>query len=248
MRLFDSHLHAQHLPPSGQFAPPALVVAIAQHEWPALVEHYADGPQTWLALGVHPQHAGGWCEAWRQQLQQLLQLPGVVAVGEVGLDGGVSQVSAVQQQQALRAQLQLAVLAGKSLILHCHKQYAAMLELLQQEQAQRVGGIVHGFSGSVEVARQFWQLGFGLGIGRVVLNPAARRLPQVVAALPLAALVLESDAPCRGAETDNLPLLTAVAERVAAIRGIALAEVATQTAQNARRLLRLPVAVLGDSP
>lgn len=242
MRLFDSHIHIQLLDEFPPLITPALVPAIAEADWLPLLDRYGAVDDLWLALGVHPQHAVGWNEQSLVTLRRLVCHPKVVAIGEVGLDGGLNNVSMARQQRVLQDQVRLAVAVGKPLILHCYKSYGALLQLLRREHGDAVGGIIHGFSGSVEVALQLWQMGFAIGIGRVILNERARRLPETVVVLPDEALVLETDAPWPMAVTggeDGAVSLLRIAERVAALRGQPLADVAQMTEDNARRLLGL---------
>ncbi|MEA3464640.1 MAG: TatD family hydrolase, partial [Thermodesulfobacteriota bacterium] len=221
---------------------PALVPAIAESDWLLLLDRYGAVDDLWLALGVHPQYAAGWYGQSLVKLRRLIHHPKVVAIGEVGLDAGLTNVSMTRQQQVLQDQVRLAVAVGKPLILHCYKRFGALLQLLRNERADSVGGIVHGFSGSSEVALQLWQMGFGIGIGRVILNERTRRLPKTVITLPDEALVLETDAPWPTAVTggeDGAGALLHIAERIAVLRGQTLAEVADMTERNARRLLNL---------
>ncbi|OQY17413.1 MAG: hypothetical protein B6I36_09020, partial [Desulfobacteraceae bacterium 4572_35.1] len=105
---------------------------------------------------------------------------------------------------------------------------------------------VHGFSGSIEVALQLWQMGFAVGIGRTILNDTAHRLRKTVTALPDAAYTLETDAPWpewilpeqRGnnAGADALPQ---IAQQVAVLRQQTLDRVASNSAENTRRILHL---------
>jgi TatD DNase family protein len=120
-----------------------------------------------------------------------------------------------------------------------------LLEVLRSERAAQVGGIAHAFSGSLETARHFIDLGFALGIGGVATFPAARRLHEVVRSVPAEWLVLETDAPDlpphphRG-EANRPEWLALVAARVAALRGWTADETARITSANARRVLQLP--------
>lgn len=239
--MFDTHIHLQRLGQSFMPTDPVLVPAVSQEEWQPLLRQFADKVNVWLALGLHPQHAESWCEIYRQQLRQALSFPQVVAVGEVGLDAGF-KLTAADQERALRQQIRLAVAAQKPLILHCYKRYGRLLELLQQESAAQVGGIVHGFSGSIEVALSLHALGFGVGIGRVILNDHARRLIAAVTQLPRGMLVLETDAPWPqhfGAQ-DWSAVLVKIVEKIAQLRRESEFDVVNYTQCNAYRLLRLP--------
>lgn len=247
MKLFDSHVHLQLLnePLLSAFTP-ALVPAVAEEDWLPLLRNYAGVDNLWLALGVHPQYAHQWHAQSLLILRQLCAHPRVVAIGEVGLDRHITSADQSLQRQVLGAQIRLAVELNKPLILHCYKQYAALIEILHNCQATGsagVGGIVHGFSGSPELALRLWKMGFALGIGRVVLNDRARRLRATVEQLPAAAIVLETDAPwplkSGGGGENGVGSLGRIAERVAALRGQTLAEVAAMNSTNLYRILKL---------
>lgn len=239
--MFDTHIHLHLLPEHLNVASPVLVPAVTQKDWSLMLEQFSGQPNVWLALGLHPQQVGCWCEAYRQQLKSLLHHPQVIAIGEVGLHAALES-SDEEQEIALRQQIRLALEVGKPLSLHCYKRYGRLLEILQQESAATVGGIVHGFSASVEVALALQKLGFGVGVGRVILNDKARRLAEVVTQLPAEMLVLETDAPWpkHYGPQDWTAVLTHIVEKIAQLRNESELEVLNYTQGNARRLLKLP--------
>lgn len=238
--MFDTHIHLQLLPQNVNVTGPVLVPAVTQKDWHVLLEQFAGLPNVWLALGLHPQQVDCWCEAYRHQLKCLLRHPQVVAIGEVGLDAAVDASDDVQEI-ALRQQIRLALEVGKPLILHCYKRYGRLLEILQQESAVTVGGIVHGFSASVEVALALHKLGFGIGVGRLILNNKARRLAEAIPQLPAEMLVLETDAPWpqHYGSQDWTTVLTQIVEKIALLRNESEHDVLNYTEYNARRLLKL---------
>jgi len=254
LRLFDSHIHLQ-LMQSEAFWPDntdwVLVPAVRPKEWARMLTSYADNSKVWLALGVHPQYAHEWDQYRAKQLRQLLGQPRVVAVGEAGLDAKVNADMDGQrwQQHVLEEQIELAVEMKKPLILHCYKRYDVLMRMLQQEVRCIVGGVVHGYSGSSELALQLWRLGFAIGIGRNILNPRARRLRATVTVLPDEAYVIETDAPWPAAalmhgdqgktEAEGANSLMQIAIQVAELRRQSLQHVAAVTAANARRIMKL---------
>ena len=114
-----------------------------------------------VAPGLHPQAAGDWNAACRDELAELLLQPGCVAVGEIGLDVVVDVPMSVQEQ-VFREQLRLAVALNRPVLLHARRTTGQVLTILKQEGVQRVGGIWHAFSGSRETAREAMKLGFAL--------------------------------------------------------------------------------------
>ncbi len=246
MNLFDSHIHLQRLNPPHHFDAAvkwALVPAITRDDWEPLLHNYGHTDGRYIALGVHPEYAEQWNQQAATQLEQLVKHPRVVAIGEVGLD---SNYADDLQQQVLRQQIKIALTADKALILHCYKRYAALLDILHEEQAHLIGGIVHGYTGSLEIALQLWQLGFVIGIGRTILNPHARRIRATVKALPDAAYVIESDAPWSAHILEHHPdmnqgagALLSIAAQIAELRGQSLEQVACISANNAQRILHI---------
>jgi len=179
-----------------------------------------------------------------QNLGTLQELSaGGVAIGETGLDPSYT-VSLELQERAFREQLRVAVCCGLPALVHCRRAFQHVVKILREERADRVGGIMHAFSGSAEMAQEFIRLGFAISIsGTVTWNHAVKPL-RVARELPLEHLVLETDAPdmtpqrYRGAF--NRPAwIIETARQVAEVRGVSLEEVARVTTGNARRVLRL---------
>ncbi len=203
--------------------------------WQRLVDLAEQATDIYAAPGLHPAYAGQWSAQAARQLRVLVNHPRVVAVGEIGLDGAVGPPMS-EQKQLLRKQLQIAISAGLPVLLHARRATGPLLDILRElEIGNKVGGIWHGFSGSLQVAQQLVQLGFKIGVGPILLRGNARKLPQAVSTLPASALVLETDLPDM-AETPGT--LLDVARKVAELRGISVATVAQITTENARGLFK----------
>jgi TatD DNase family protein len=218
-----------------------VVPGVHPRNWRGIAAVAAENREIFPAFGIHPMHAE--CVS-DQVLCQLSELGSrAVAIGEIGLDPAYP-VSLEQQEKAFRAQLQVAVTLGLPVLVHCRRSFQRLLKILHEEHAAQVGGIMHAFSGSVEMAHDFIRLGFAISIsGTVTWNKAVKPL-QLARDLPLEQLVLETDAPDmtpqrhRGAI--NRPAwLREAAEKVAELRGISQEEVARVTTENVRRILRL---------
>lgn len=222
------------------------------------------------ALGIHPLYVPRAHDEDLDRLDAELQAhrgdPRLVAVGEIGLDFFVPALCEPamreRQQHFYRAQLRLARQHGLPVILHVRRSADVLLKHLRE--LPTGGGIAHAFSGSTEQAQAFLAQGFKLGFGGASTFDAARRLRALAASLPVDALVLETDAP------DMPPqwLYTPVAERaqgrpqglntpaelprigaeMAALRGIAVDELAAATTANARAALPRLQAVEDTSP
>lgn len=250
--LFDSHCHLNlaplkyRLPELLQEADDAGVIGFVVpgvhpdgwHEISLLVSKY---PQIFPAYGIHPMNAGSVTDKTFMHLSELASLS--VAIGEIGIDPSYS-VSIEVQERAFREQLRIAVKADLPVLVHCRRSFQRVFKIIQDEGADKVGGIMHAYSGSVEMAREFIKLGFLISIsGTVTWNHAIRPI-QIARELPLKHLVIETDAPdmtperYRGAF--NKPSwLKEVAERLAEIRGISIKDVADATTENIIRILRL---------
>ncbi|WP_148897200.1 TatD family hydrolase [Geothermobacter ehrlichii] len=252
-QLFDTHVHLDRLGPDQDSATALaeagragvgawLVPGVRRQHWPDLLS-LAGAPRIWAAPGLHPMMAGQWGAAAEVELAELLQRPECVAVGEIGLDG-LLDVPFQLQEPAFRGQLRLAVAAGKPVLIHCRRAWGELLAILRQEQAGRVGGILHGFGGSPRIASEALELGFVIAFGGPLTYPNARKRVEVLRTLPVEAIVLETDAPDlpphpHRKEPNRPEWLPLIARRVAEIRGWSLAETARITTANARRVLNL---------
>ena len=253
IELFDTHIHLDRLS-TGDLASEIdqaqqqginsfLIPGIEPSNWDRLTEIAGQHTGIFLAPGVHPLAAESWSAQVESRLVQLLAHPAVVAIGEIGLDYKLP-VPPELQEKIFRDQLRLAVAAGRPLLLHCRGPLARCLEIFREEQGPLVGGILHAFSGSVEMAHVALRLNLSLGLGGGITWPEARRAPEVLRALPATAFVLESDAPDQSPEPHrharNRPLwLALIAKCCAELRHCSLEEIAAQTTTNARRILNL---------
>lgn len=254
IELFDTHIHLDRLP-QDELADELgraqslgissfLIPGITPSGWEKLTTLAEQHTGLFLAPGLHPLAAESWSPEVAEQLTHLLANPAVVAIGEIGLDDK-SAVPMSLQENAFRGQLRIAVAAGLPLLLHCRGPLARCLQIFKEEQGPDVGGILHAFSGSLDMARIALHLNLALGFGGGITWPEARRAPEALRTLPATAFVLESDAPDQSPEPHrherNRPLwLGLIATRSAELRNCPRAEVAAQTTANARRILRLP--------
>ena len=194
------------------------------------------------AFGIHPMHADLVDD---QALGHLAEFaPRGVAIGEIGLDSLYSVPLAVQER-AFREQLRLAVSLGLPVLVHCRRAFQRTLQILREEKARQVRGIMHAFSGSVEMAMEFIRLGFLISISGTVTWDKAVRPVRLARQLPLEHLVLETDAPdlppqvFRG-QPNQPSYLVEMQRAVAQIRGIPPRDVLRQTTKNVEQLLDEP--------
>lgn len=252
--LFDTHIHLDRIPQGvleDELAQAQeigitsfLIPGVDRPGWGKLTELAEQHSSIYLAPGLHPLAATSWSPACERELSLLLSHPAVVAIGEIGLDR-TAAVGMASQEEVFRAQLRIAVAAGYPVLLHCRGTLLRCLQIFAEEQGSRVGGILHAFSGSIEMAQLALRLNLVLGFGGAITWPGARRAPQALRTLPAAAFVLESDAPDQSPAPHrgeaNRPLwLDLVARHGAVTRNATRHELAAQTTANARRILRLP--------
>ena len=148
-----------------------------------------------IALGIHPHFLPDDMEEALQQLSASLSRykDKVVAVGEIGLDYVFETDAAVQRDYFIR-QLWLANEFALPVIVHHRKSHNDLIRLLKQHPVPR-GGVIHAFSGSQQEADTYIDMGFKLGIGGTITYPRAKKTRETVASVPLASLLLETDAP-----------------------------------------------------
>ncbi len=196
------------------------------------------------AVGVHPHHVAEVDDRAYAELRQLAAHPRVVAYGEVGMDGVKGYVPLDLQRDHFRRQVVLAKELGLPLIVHDRETHAEVLAILQEAAPFPAGGVMHCFSGDAALAREVLALGFYVSVPGVVTFNNAAVLQEVVAAVPLNALLVETDgpflapAPWRGKRNEPAHVLYTAA-KVAAVKGVSLDEVARQTTANAESLFGL---------
>jgi TatD DNase family protein len=197
-------------------------------------------PGIWASVGIHP-HAAATVDAKAlAELKTLAAQDKVVAIGEIGLDFYRDRAPRDLQRAAMRAQIRLARELGKPLIVHDRDAHAEVLAILQEEGASEVGGVMHCFSGDPELARACAALGFFISFAGPLTYPNSN-LGKVAAALPIDVMLVETDCPYlapqpwRGKRCEPA-YVSAIAEALAAIKGLTLEDVARVTSLNAFRL------------
>jgi len=194
------------------------------------------------AFGLHPMLAGRYDDMLMGKLSPFTGR--AVAIGEIGLDYVLTDVSRNKQQDAFRAQLRLAVEAGKPVLIHCRRAFRDLLRILGEEHVQRVGGVMHAFSGSLETACECIRMGLYISVAGTVTYRNAVRPLEVVRNIPLEQLLLETDSPYMTPEpyrgrANEPAFIVEIARKVAEIKGVSLAEVERVTTDNAKRLFRI---------
>ena len=201
-------------------------------------------PFVYGAVGVHPSETEELNDNLMDWLKHVSGEKKVVAIGEIGLDYYWKEPDLEIQKHWFVRQLQLAREVKLPVIIHSRDAAQDTLDIMKAEKAEEIGGVIHCFSYGTEMAREYLNMGFYLGIGGVVTFNNGRKLKEVVEYMPLDRIVLETDCPYlspvpnRGKRNSSLNL-PYVAEAISQIKGISPEEVIKITNQNARNLYRL---------
>ena len=192
----------------------------------------------YAAVGVHPHSVEELKDSDIEVLRQYTQEEKVVAIGEIGLDYYYEHSPRNIQQKWFEKQIVLARETQLPIIIHSRDAAKDTYDLLYKYASTLPkAGVIHCYSGSLEMARQYVEMGFYLGIGGVVTFKNAKKLMEVVKDIPLNSLVLETDAPYltpvphRGKRNDST-MLPYIAQAIAEIKQISLEEVVRQTREN----------------
>ena len=196
------------------------------------------------AFGIHPNDTDKLNAENFKRVRELCGMDRCVAVGEIGLDYYWPEPDASVQKEWFERQMDLAKRMGKPIVVHSRDAAQDTFEMMKAAHAEEIGGVIHCFSYSGEMAKRFVDMGFFIGIGGVVTFKNSKVIKEVVDYIPLEHIVLETDCPYlaptpfRGKRNSSL-LLPYVVEAIAAIKGISTEEVERITWENAHRLYRL---------
>ena len=196
------------------------------------------------AFGIHPEFADQLNEENFKRIEELCRLDVCVAVGEIGLDCYWPEPDVSIQKPWFERQMGLARHIGKPMVVHSRDAAQETYEMMKAAGAGDIGGVVHCFSYSKEMARLFVDMGFYIGVGGVITFKNGKKLKEVVEYIPLEHIVLETDCPYlapvpfRGKRNSSL-LLPHVVEAISEIKGISREEVEHITWDNAHKLYRL---------
>lgn len=196
------------------------------------------------AIGVHPSETAELNDEAFEWLRQQCQLEKCVAVGEIGLDYYWNEPDRELQKEWFRRQLNLARELAKPVIIHSRDAAKDTVDLMTEEHAEEIGGVIHCYSYTKETAEVFLKMGFYFGIGGVLTFKNAKKLKEAVAYIPLDRIVLETDCPYLAPEPNrgkrnsslNIPY---VVKALAEIKGVEEETVRKAAWENAHKLYRL---------
>ena len=217
-----------------------LTVSVDRDNIPRVLAHARAHDEVLASVGIHPAACSG-APVTTEELLAFAAEPKVVAIGETGLDYYYGAEHAERQQQSFVTHLQAASLAGLPVIVHTRDAQADTLRLLEEFADPAHAGVMHCFTESLEMARAAMDMNFMISFSGIITFRNADALREVVREVPLERMLVETDAPYlapvphRG-RTNQPCHVRHVAERVAAIKGVAFEEVAAVTTANFFRL------------
>lgn len=206
-----------------------------------LAEKY---PFVYASAGVHPSETAELNENNFEWLRKQCVHRKVVAIGEIGLDYYWEEPAHEIQKLWFSRQLDLAKAIRKPIIIHSRDAAKDTYDIMSAHGAKEIGGVIHCFSYSAEMALEYVKMGFYIGVGGVVTFKNGRKLKEVVEAVPIEWILLETDSPYLAPEPNrgmrnsslNLPY---IAEQIAEIKGMTYDEVISVTTENAKRMYQI---------
>lgn len=214
----------------------ALCVSVTLNKFPEVLAMAEAHSNIYASVGVHPDYEDE--DAFTvEDLVRLAQHPKVIAIGETGLDYFRLTGDLEWQRERFRTHIRAAIKAEKPLIIHTRAAAEDTIRIMREENAQLVGGVMHCFTESLEIALQAIELGFYISFSGIVTFKNAVALKEVAKIIPLDRVLVETDSPYlapipfRG-KINQPAYVKYVAEEVARLRGIPVEEVATATTKN----------------
>lgn len=255
MKLFDSHAHLnaeQFDEDREQMLERARAIGVSRilnigfnrETIPSSLQLAEKYDYIYSSVGWHPVDAKDYTENDYEWIKSLTNHPKVVAIGEIGLDYYWDTSPRDVQDHVFREQIRLAKEVDLPIIIHNRDAHGALLKVLKEERAYEIGGIMHAFSGSVEMAKACLDMNFYISFGGPVTFKNARVPKEVAREVPLDRLLIETDSPYltphpfRGKRNESSYVFY-VAQELAELRGLTTEEIAQITYDNAMKVLRL---------
>ena len=204
----------------------------------AIAEEYEN---IFAAVGVHPHDAREINDETLAKLNSMLTHPKVVALGEIGLDYYRDRSPRETQRTAFRQQIRLARKVGKPIIVHDRDAHDEVIQIMKEENAAEVGGVLHCFSGDLKMAKQCLELGFYISFTGTITYPKNETIRNIIAEIPIDRMLIETDCPYlspqkfRGKRNEPAHVRY-TAERLAEIKGLTIEDVARVTSRNCHDL------------
>lgn len=198
----------------------------------------------YAAVGIHPHDAKTWQDTDADLLSQWVKEEKVVAIGEIGLDYYYDLSPRDVQMAVCEKQMELAYRLDMPVVYHVRDAHQDMIDLMKSRKDKLSGGIIHCFSGSWEIAKEYLKMGFYISFAGPVTFKKAPKLQEAAMNVPLDRILVETDSPYltpepyRGRRNEPGHVYY-VAEKIAALRSMDLAEFALQTTRNAMEVYRI---------
>ncbi|MBT8555972.1 TatD family hydrolase [Polynucleobacter paneuropaeus] len=218
----------------------ALCVSVDLPDFPKVLKLAEDHAHLYASVGVHPDYEDT-PEPSFDFLVETAKHPKIVAIGETGLDyyrmGDRSYESMEWQRERFRTHIRAAIASKRPLIIHTRSASADTLRILQEEGASKIGGVMHCFTESLEVAQAAMEMGFFISFSGIVTFKSAKDLQETCRQVPLDKLLIETDSPYlapvpyRG-KTNEPAWVAQVGEFVADLKGVSVERLAKQTYDN----------------
>lgn len=211
--------------------------------FPTMYEKVKEHKNIFATVGTHPLNIDDY-EWTESQLLEYARLPGVIAIGEIGLDYYYEEESKIRQQDVFARQIRVAREVGKPIIIHGRCAKDDIQRIVSEEKADEVGGIFHCFADEWELAERVIDHGFYISVSGIVTFPKGENIREIARRIPLDRLLLETDSPYlapvphRG-KPNQPAYVRLVAEYVAKLRNISYEEVCQITSENFARLFKL---------
>ncbi len=219
-----------------------LCISVTLDDFPSMVEKTKPYPNVFLSCGAHPLNQED--EISQQQLLRLAEHQRVIAIGETGLDYFYAPETKILQLDSFKKHVHVAKELNKPLIIHTREAQKDTIDILTNESASQVGGILHCFTETWDMAKKALDLGFYISFSGIITFKNANALREVAKKIPDDRFMIETDAPYlapvphRGKE--NQPAyVVEVAKHLASIRGQSLAQIAEFSSNNFNRLFNL---------
>jgi TatD DNase family protein len=221
----------------------ALCVSVNLADFPQVLALASQYPHIYASVGVHPDYEAVE-EPSVERLVALAQHPKIIAIGETGLDYFRLTGDLEWQRERFRNHIRAARQSGKPLIIHTRSAAEDTLRIMAEEGASQAGGVMHCFTENWEVAQAALNMGFYISFSGIVTFKNALQIKEVVQRVPMDRMLIETDSPYlapvpyRG-KLNQPAYVKHVAEGIALLRGISVAEVGLRTSENFARLFNL---------
>lgn len=218
----------------------ALCVSVQLETFPKVLELAVKHDNLYASVGVHPDYELE-TEPTQAELVRLAQHPKVVAIGETGLDYYRLTGNLDWQRDRFRTHIRAAIQSGKPLIIHTRSAADDTLRIMAEESAEKVGGVMHCFTENLQVAEAAIEMGFYISFSGIVTFKNATAIKEVAKSIPLERILIETDSPYlaptphRG-KTNQPAFVKHVADEIALLRHIPVAEVGEASSRNFSRL------------